>query len=51
MTSLLIPLMAAIAVSAPTAVLAHDGHGLFGAAMATAAIRGVSSEVMVTGSR
>ena len=30
MTSLLTPLMAAIAVFAPTAVLAHDGHGLFG---------------------
>ncbi len=30
MTSLLIPLMAAIAVSAPTAVMAHDGHGLLG---------------------
>lgn len=31
MTSLLTPLMAALAIAAPTAVLAHDGHGLFGA--------------------
>ncbi|MEO0004295.1 MAG: hypothetical protein RLZZ22_1987 [Pseudomonadota bacterium] len=30
MPSPLIPLMAAIAVSAPSAVLAHDGHGLLG---------------------
>ena len=30
MSSLLTSLMAAIAVSAPTVVLAHDGHGLFG---------------------
>ena len=33
MTSLLTPLMAAVAIAAPTAdhLLAHDGHGLFGA--------------------
>ena len=31
MTSLLTPLMAAVALAAPAAVLAHVGHGLFGA--------------------